>query len=138
MIKLIKVLLICLIMLVLYKMYPLWEVVENKIIGSLLPFFISFVLAYFLYPLKCFFKKRFSRTMSMVLIILIIILMIVFVSFIVIPLIYRESSFLINTFIYVVNYIFISFPNCFYHFKLLLGNNFCIEFQFFRYFNKLR
>ena len=96
-------------MLVLYKMYPLWEVVENKIVSSLLPFFISFVLAYFLYPLKCFFKKKFSRAMSMVLIILIIVLMIVFVSFIVIPLIYRESSFLINTFIYVVKNISVKY-----------------------------
>ena len=109
MIKLIKVLLICLIILTIYKMYPIWEVVENKIFNPLFPFFISFILSYFLYPLKCFFKKRFGNIISMIFIILIIILIILFISIIIIPLIYKESNFLINTLIYIVKNISVKY-----------------------------
>lgn len=101
-IKLINILLISLIILIIYKLYPIWEVVEQKIINPLLPFFISFLIAYFLYPLKCFFKKKFNNIISTILIIIIVLSLIIFITFILIPLIYKESTFLINTSIYIV------------------------------------
>lgn len=109
MLKLIKVLLICLIILTIYKIYPLWEVVENKIINPLFPFFISFILAYFLYPLKCFFRKKFNNIISMILIIIVIISTIIFISIIIVPLIYKESSFIINTLIFIVKNISVKY-----------------------------
>ena len=101
-IKLINILLISLIILIIYKLYPIWEVVEQKIINPLLPFFISFLIAYFLYPLKCLFKKKFNNIISTILIIIIVLSLIIFITFILIPLIYKESTFLINTSIYII------------------------------------
>lgn len=102
MIKLIKILLISLIILILYKLYPIWEVVEHKLINPLLPFFISFVISYYLYPLKCFFKKKFNNFFSVFLILLIIISIIILFIFIIIPLLYKESTYIINTAFYII------------------------------------
>lgn len=101
-IKLINILLISLTILTIYKLYPIWEVVEHKIINPLLPFFIAFIIAYFLYPLKCLFKKKFNNIISTILIIILVLSLITFITFILIPLIYKESTFLINTSIYIM------------------------------------
>ena len=108
-IKLINILLISLIILTIYKLYPIWEVVEQKILNPLLPFFISFIIAYFLYPLKCFFKKKFNNIVSTILIIIIVLSIITFITFILIPLVYKESTFLINTSIYIIKNISIKY-----------------------------
>ncbi len=108
-IKLINILLISLITLTIYKLYPIWEVVEQKIINPLLPFFISFIIAYFLYPLKCFFKKKFNNIISTIIIITIVLSLITFITYILIPLIYKESTFLINTSIYIIKNISVKY-----------------------------
>lgn len=107
--KKIDFLLTGLCLLVVYKLSPLWNVVELKIIKPLLPFFISFIIAYFLYPLKQFFKVKFGSRISMFLIILIIILIICSFIFLLVPLFYKESIFLINTIYYFVKSISIKF-----------------------------
>lgn len=99
MIKKFDILLTSLCLLVIYKLKPLWEVVEIKIIKPLLPFFISFVIAYFLYPLKVYFKKKFGSKMSLIIMVSIIILIIFLFSFILIPLLYKEFIYFFSSFI---------------------------------------
>ena len=98
----INILLTILILLGLYKLSPLLEVVKQKIMNPLLPFLVSFLIAYFLYPIKKIIKKKTNEIVSIIVIIIFIILLILFISFILGPLIYRESKFLINTSIYLI------------------------------------
>lgn len=98
----INILLIILILLGLYKLSPLLEVVEQKIMNPLLPFFVSFLIAYFLYPVKRSIKKKTNEIVSIIVVIFLLVLLIVFISFVLGPLIYREGMFLINTSIYLL------------------------------------
>ena len=98
----INILLIILILLGLYKLSPLLEVVEQKIMNPLLPFFVSFLIAYFLYPVKRSIKKKTNEIVSIIVVIFLLVLLIAFISFVLGPLIYREGMFLINTSIYLL------------------------------------
>ena len=89
-------------MLGLYKLSPLLEVVEQKIMNPLLPFFVSFLIAYFLYPVKRSIKKKTNEIVSIIVVIFLLVLLIAFISFVLGPLIYREGMFLINTSIYLL------------------------------------
>lgn len=85
-----------------YKLRPLIEVVEHKLMSLLLPFFIAFLISYVFYPLKKILKKRFNEYVSIFLIILVIVLFILGLCFIIIPLLYNDSKYLIDTFIYLI------------------------------------
>ena len=72
----INILLIILILLGLYKLSPLLEVVEQKIMNPLLPFFVSFLIAYFLYPVKRSIKKKTNEIVSIIVVIFLLVLLI--------------------------------------------------------------
>lgn len=109
MIKKVDILLTCLCLLVIYKLKPLWEVVEIKLLKPLLPFFISFVIAYFLYPLKVYFREKFGLKVSFLIMVLIIVLVVFLFGFVLIPILYKEFSKFIFSFICLVKDISIKY-----------------------------
>lgn len=100
--KKLDILLTSLCLLVLYNLKPLWEVVENKIIKPLLPFFVSFLISYFIYPLKQYLKNKYGNKISIIILIILIISLLTITLYLIIPLLYKESIFLINTTLYFI------------------------------------
>ena len=96
--KLINIALIMLIIFLMYQTGSLWIGIFDKVIKMIMPLFISFVLAYALYPLLCFFTKhKVPKGIGIAIIFVILLCIIIFFVFSVFPLLFEQLISLFNT-----------------------------------------
>ena len=95
--KLINILLFMSIIYLVYQTKDLWNSLGNKMYSILFPFFMSFIIAYTLYPIVRFFQnKGLSKVLSVILTYLILISSFVFLCIIVLPMIINQITSLFN------------------------------------------
>jgi len=107
--KLVNLLLISLILFIFFMTKDLWFSIYDFFIKTFSPFFISFIISYFLYPLTCFFAKKTNKILSIILTILSILIFLILILFLIVPIIYKESVTLIYSLIKILTNISIKY-----------------------------
>lgn len=96
--KLINIALIMLIIFLMYQTGNLWIGIFDKVIDMVTPLFVSFAIAYALYPLLCFFTKhKVPKGLGIAIILVILLCIIIFFVFSVFPLLFEQLINLFNT-----------------------------------------
>lgn len=77
----------------------LWISIIDLLTKTFLPFIISFLISYFIYPLTSFFIKKTNKTIGILLTIICALLFLILIIFLIGPIIYKESVILIYSLI---------------------------------------
>jgi len=125
--KLVNLLLISLILFVFFMTKDLWLTIITFFIKIFFPFFISFIISYFLYPLTKFLMNKTNKILGIILTIFCIILFLILIVFLVGPVVYKEFTTLIYTLIKTLTNVSIKY-------NINLSNYLDILFEYF--FNK--
>jgi len=122
--KLINILIISLILFIFFVTKDIWMEIISFITKILMPFIISFTIAYFIYPITKFFNKKLNKNLSIIFTVFSVFIFLGLVLFLIGPIIYKESINLIYTLIK-------TFKNISIKYNINLNNYLDILFDFF-------